>query len=43
MGANWNGRDQGLPNLILPGLYLIVGGVVFWLVGRRTRHALQST
>jgi len=43
IGGSWNGRDQGLPNLILPGLYLIVGGVVFWLVGRRTQHAVQST
>jgi hypothetical protein len=43
IGANWNGRDQGLPNLILPGFYLIVGGVVFWLVGLRTRRAVQST
>jgi hypothetical protein len=43
VGGNWNGRDQGLPNLILPGLYLIVGGVVFWLVSRRTQHAVRST
>jgi len=43
IGGEWLGRDQGLPNLILPGLYLLVGGVVFWLVGRRTQHAVQST
>ena len=43
IGGSWNGRDQGLPNLILPGLYLIVGGVVFWLLVRRTQHAVQST
>jgi hypothetical protein len=43
VGGNWDGRDQGLPNLILPGLYLIVGGVVFWLVSRRTQHAVAST
>jgi hypothetical protein len=43
VGGNWIGRDQSLPNLILPGLYLIIGGVVFWLVGRRSRHvALPS-
>jgi hypothetical protein len=43
IGGSWNGRDQGLPNLILPGLYLLVGGVVFWLVNRRARLAAQST
>jgi hypothetical protein len=36
IGSNWNGSYQGLPNLILPGLYLLVGGVAFWAVGRRS-------
>ena len=38
--GTWNGTSQGLPNLILPGLYLLVGGALFWAVGRRagTRH-----
>ena len=40
VGGAWNGNDQGLPNLILPGIYLLLGGVVFWASGRRTnRHA----
>lgn len=42
IGGNWNGNDQGLPNLILPGLYLIVGGAVFWLIGLRTNRALRA-
>jgi hypothetical protein len=34
IGATWNGSDQGLPNLILPGTYLLVGGAAFYLLRR---------
>ena len=31
IGANyWPGNDQTLPNLILPGIYLLLGGAAFW-------------
>ena len=42
IGGNWNGNDQGLPNLILPGLYLIVGAAAFWANGLRTNRALRA-
>jgi hypothetical protein len=35
IGATWNGNDQGLPNLILPGIYLLVGGAAFYLFRRK--------
>lgn len=38
IGTGWNGRDQDLPNLILPGVYLIAGGVVIY-IARRHRVA----
>jgi hypothetical protein len=34
IGSTWNGNDQGLPNLILPGVYLLVGGAAFYVVRR---------
>ena len=34
IGATWNGNDQDLPNLILPGVYLLVGGAAFYLFRR---------
>ncbi len=34
IGATWNGKDQDLPNLILPGVYLLVGGAAFYLFRR---------
>jgi hypothetical protein len=34
IGGTWNGNNQGLPNLILPGIYLLVGGAVFYLTRR---------
>ena len=34
MGAAWGANDQALPNLIVPGLYLLVGGALF----RAFRH-----
>jgi ABC-type dipeptide/oligopeptide/nickel transport system permease component len=43
IGGNWNGNDQGLPNLILPGSYLIIGGAAFWAIGLRTNRALRAT
>jgi predicted transporter len=30
LGSRWPVDDQTLPNLIVPGIYLLVGGVVFW-------------
>ena len=39
IGSTWNGNTEALPNLIVPGLYLLIGGVVFevplkgWMVG----------
>ncbi len=35
IGSTWNGNVEALPNLILPGLYLLVGGVVFYVLRRR--------
>lgn len=34
IGGTWNGNDQDLPNLILPGSYLLVGGVLFYIFRR---------
>lgn len=34
IGSNWNGNDEALPNLILPGLYLLIGGIVFFVARR---------
>ena len=31
VGTNWPGNDQSLPNLILPGAYLVFGGGAFWI------------
>jgi hypothetical protein len=38
IGGIWNGTSQGLPNLILPGLYLLLGGAAFCLVDRRAER-----
>jgi hypothetical protein len=35
IGVAWNGSDQDLPNLILPGVYLLVGGAAFYLFRRK--------
>jgi hypothetical protein len=43
IGGNWNGSDQGLPNLILPGVYLVVGGAAFWAIGRWANRARSAT
>lgn len=34
IGSTWNGNIEALPNLILPGLYLLIGGVVFYVLRR---------
>lgn len=34
IGSTWNGNIEALPNLILPGLYLLLGGVVFYVFRR---------
>lgn len=34
IGSTWNGNIEALPNLILPGMYLLVGGVVFYVLRR---------
>jgi hypothetical protein len=30
ISSHWPADDQTLPNLILPGIYLVVGGAAFW-------------
>jgi hypothetical protein len=35
IGSNWNGDVEALPNLMLPGLYLLVGGVLFYTMRHR--------
>jgi len=37
VGSRWGGSSQALPNLILPGTYLLVGGVLFY-VARRSHY-----
>jgi hypothetical protein len=32
IGPDWAANDQTLPNLILPGIYLLIGGAAFWIV-----------
>lgn len=32
IGSTWNGNIEALPNLILPGLYLLIGGAVFYVL-----------
>jgi len=39
MGAAWRANDQALPNLLVPGTYLLVGGAVFWAFRHRTDPA----
>ncbi len=39
IGAPFGGSTYALPNLLLPGLYLVLGGVGFWAVGRRTQRS----
>lgn len=34
IGSTWNGNIEALPNLILPGSYLLIGGVVFYVLRR---------
>ena len=39
IGSNWPSNDQTLPNLMLPGFYLLIGAAAFWALGRRQAHA----
>ena len=32
ISSNWPIDDQTLPNLILPGIYLLIGGAAFWVL-----------
>jgi hypothetical protein len=34
IGSTWNGNIEAFPNLILPGMYLIVGAVAFYVLRR---------
>lgn len=34
LGSSWRGSSEALPNLILPGVYLLVGGVGFYFARR---------
>jgi hypothetical protein len=42
IGSTWNGNFEALPNLILPGMYLLVGGVAFYVL-RRSGVTLHIT
>jgi hypothetical protein len=37
VGLGWmfNGSGAELPNLLLPGLFMLAGGLVFWWYSRR--------
>jgi hypothetical protein len=35
LAGPFQGGANALPNLLIPGLYLLIGGLVFWLAGRR--------
>jgi uncharacterized membrane protein YhaH (DUF805 family) len=39
LGTLFGGTTGALPNLLVPGLYLVIGGVGFWIAGRRTERA----
>ena len=41
ISSNWPINDQTLPNLILPGIYLLVGGAVFWALRHGKNRANQ--
>ena len=42
LGVPFDGGGSALPNLVLPGIYLVLGAVGFWVAGRRTRRAPSS-
>jgi hypothetical protein len=42
MAGLFEGSANPLPNLLLPGLYLLVGGLCSWAGGRRARRAALS-
>jgi hypothetical protein len=39
LGAPFGGGGNALPNLLVPGIYLLLGGLGFWWGGRRARRA----
>jgi hypothetical protein len=39
LGAPFNGSGAALPNLLLPGIFLLLGGLGFWVHGYRARMA----
>ena len=41
ISSDWPINDQTLPNLILPGIYLLVGGTVFWVLRHGKNRANQ--
>lgn len=42
IGGAWNSSDANLPNLILPGVYLLVGGGAFWIRLRFVSQVVPS-
>jgi hypothetical protein len=42
VGGSFKGRGEELPNLILPGAYLLLGGLVCWVLQRRTHTLLKA-
>jgi hypothetical protein len=40
MGGLFDGSGAELPNLLLPGLFMLLGGLVFWWYGRRNLAAI---
>jgi hypothetical protein len=42
IGSPFAGGGNALPNLLVPGIYLLLGGLGFWLGGRRARRPTVS-
>jgi len=45
LGRFITGSNQAIPNVVLPGIYLLIGGFFFWAVqhdSRVTAHAIES-
>lgn len=43
LGSPFEGSTNALPKLLVPGLYLVLGGLGFLVFGRRTRRAHSSS
>jgi hypothetical protein len=44
LGRSWSGNNEAVPNLILPGLYLVAGGLAFLVLRREAiRRELERT